>query len=155
MSEATSKRPKGSVSMTTRLGPDETRALDIVQKRASENSGRAVTRSQALRLALRAAVLDAERAADAMGVIPRVTPDQMAAATSALRDAEIAYRGFDAQVQQLGNSVNQLAIVATRGGPVDPYAIARVERLLAQVLTEMRTWERFDNRERQRLTWDM
>lgn len=76
------------------------------------------------------------------------------AVVTQLKATEKAYRGFDQQVQRIGNNVNQMTVVAHTGGNVDSDALLHVTRALRAIEEEMVVWERFDNRERQRLMYD-
>ncbi len=159
-------------------------AIDAVESwlKAESADAQKVTRSDAVRRALRLAqasiagsaerdaVRDAARdkardaardqahdearrvELEAAGLLPGA--DQIDALLAQLKATEDAYRGFDKQVQRIGNNVNQMTIVAHSGAAVDVDAIAGVERALRAILDEMTLWERFDNRERMRLMYD-
>ncbi len=104
----------------------------------------------AVRDAARDAARRAQRHADDLGL----DAGQYDALMAQLKATERAYRGFDSQVQRIGNNVNQLAIVANSRGTVDSAALAGVARALRAIEEEMVMWERFDNRERMRLLRD-
>lgn len=149
---------KGLTMLSGRVSNDDLRALDSVQRFAQMSRGRVVSKSESLRLALQlAAAVVAEnegRLAELLGTKARATPDEMNAAVAQLRATERAYRGFDVQVQRLGNNVNQLALIANIGDRVDTLAIENVERVLRGILDEMRAWERFDDEQRVALMWN-
>jgi len=177
---AKSTRSDGSSVVTWRAGADDLAAIDAVESwlKAESADAQKVTRSDAVRRALRLAqasiagsaerdaVRDAARdkardaardearrvELEAAGLLPGA--DQIDALLAQLKATEDAYRGFDKQVQRIGNNVNQMTIVAHSGGAVDVDAIAGVERALRAILDEMTLWERFDNRERMRLMYD-
>ncbi len=165
---AKSARPEGLQVLTSRVSVDELAALDAVRHWAKETLGRDVSRSEAVRIALRLAAATVSGNADLLADLAVESNDAAAAQqapTIRLSDAdreavlaglaatESAYRKFDGQVQRLGNNVNQLTLLGHVGEVVDEQAIAAVQRTLNAILTEMRLWERFDNRERMRLLY--
>lgn len=165
---AKSARPEGMTVLSGRVNDDELGALHAVQQWAKSSLDRTVSTSEALRIALRLAAATVSANADLLADVASESSDVAAAKQAtqvslsdadreavegALGATEEAYRGFDSQVQRLGNNVNQLTLLAHRGQAVDPVAIASVQRTLNAILEEMRLWERFDNRERQRLLY--
>lgn len=160
------ERTEGMTVLSGRVDVDDMGSLHVVQQWAQSTLDREVSTSQALRIALRLAAatvsgeadpladLVEERAAAQSAQQSPLSTDEHQQVLDALRATEEAYRGFDRQVQRVGNNVNQLTLLGHRGEKVDPVAVEGCARALRGILDEMMLWERFDNRERMRLRWD-